>query len=213
MGYTGLIGTEILSLLEADLDCEKIICLGRRPPKESPKIDYIQADLANVENLSEYFNVDSIFCSLGTTIKKAGSRAKFSEVDFHFVYHSALAAKKANAGEFLLVSSLGADPNSIFFYNRVKGEVERDISRLSLPAFSIFRPSLLLGKREEFRTGEKIGEIFGNLLGFGMIGPLEKWKPIMAKEVALAMIRVAKLKKMGIKIYESDEIRKLAIEE
>lgn len=204
-------GSSLLKLLKEDPIYTSILCIGRKPPESHFKIKYINSDLTDVEKLSEHFGVDSIFCALGTTIKKAGSKAKFSEVDYHFVYHSALAAKKGGAGEFLLVSSLGADPSSFVFYNRVKGEVERDISGLGIPCFSVFRPSLLLGERQEFRLGEKLGEIFGMTLSFGMLGPLEKWKPIEAEMVATAMIAVSKEKKTGIKIYESDEIRKLAI--
>jgi len=145
-------------------------------------------------------------------MKKAGSRAKFSEVDYHFVYAAAQASKKGNAKQFLLVSSLGADPDSFFFYNKLKGEVERDIISLGLPSLSIFRPSLLLGERQELRLAEKIGEVFGMSFSFLMVGPLEKWKPIEAEVVASAMVLASKQEHVGIMIYESHEIKKLVVE-
>ena len=145
------------------------------------EIKEVLTDYSNLQNLKDEFICDSLFIALGTTIKKAGSEEKFREVDYTYVLNSVKIAHELNVKNVLLVSSLGADPNSTIFYSRTKGEVERDTSSLGLNSFSIFRPSLLLGERNEFRPGEKIGEVVTGLFSFAFIGGLKKYKPISAE--------------------------------
>jgi uncharacterized protein YbjT (DUF2867 family) len=167
-------------------------------------------DFSKLENYSSSFASDIVFCTLGTTINKAGSQEKFKEVDYEFVIKSARAAQESKAKKFILVTALGSDANSLVFYNRVKGEVERDVCLLSIPVIGIFRPSLLLGERSETRIGEKIGEIAASIFSFAFQGSIKKYKPIQAKAVAHAMIQFAKSNKQGIHIFESDEIEEQA---
>lgn len=210
LGYSGLVGSCLMQEILQDPSFEHLTCLGRKELENHKKLKYVSTDFSNLESLEDEFQVNVVFCSLGTTIAKAKSKEKFFEVDFEYVLRSAKLAKKKNVEKFLVVTSIGADPNSLFFYNRVKGELERELQKLDFPFLGIFRPSLLLGHRNEFRLGEKMGEFFGNLLSPLLIGGLEKYKPIEAVNVAKGMVKVSKLKKIGTEIYESDIIYKLS---
>jgi uncharacterized protein YbjT (DUF2867 family) len=106
----------------------------------------------------------------------------------------------------LLVSSMGANARSSIFYNRVKGELEDAVSKLPLRGVQIFRPSLLLGAREEFRRGERVSEYAMKTFSFLLLGPLEKYRPVRASAVAHAMLLIAKEHPAGINIFQSDRI-------
>jgi uncharacterized protein YbjT (DUF2867 family) len=210
LGSTGLIGSHLVKLLSVSREYSEITTFVRRKSDIlPPKIKEIQTDYTNLEDFKEEFNCTSLFIALGTTIKKAGSEEKFREVDYTFVLNSAKLAKQANTQNVLLVSSLGADYNSSIFYSKVKGETERDTSSLGLNCLNIFRPSLLLGDRNEFRPGEKIGEVVSGLFSFAFIGSFKKYKPISAETVAKAMIKTSLSDKTGVYIFESDEISSL----
>jgi len=101
---------------------------------------------------------------------------------------------------------MGANPNSSIFYNRVKGELEMALLSLPLRALHIFRPSLLLGERNEFRLGERIGQAAMGSRSFAFAGPLRRYRPIEGKRVAEAMVEVAKKELRGIHVYESEEV-------
>jgi uncharacterized protein YbjT (DUF2867 family) len=144
--------------------------------------------------------VDIVICALGTTIGKAGSQERFRAVDFGYPLACARLALAQGARHFLLVSSLGANPGSRAFYPRVKGELEAAVSALPFRSVSIFRPSLLLGPRREFRMGEKIAQRLAFLFP-------PKWRAIEASDVAAAMLRVAKEDLPGRRIVDSAEMR------
>jgi uncharacterized protein YbjT (DUF2867 family) len=166
----------------------------------------------NFDRLSDsasLLKADDVFCCLGTTIKKAGSQEAFRRVDFTFAYEAAQLAANNGAAQFLLVSALGANANSSVFYNRVKGETEDAIAALPFVSVSIFRPSLLLGERAEFRLGERIAEPVMKALSFLLIGSLRKYRAIEARTVAAAMIEVAKAQPKGVNVYESDRIQEV----
>jgi uncharacterized protein YbjT (DUF2867 family) len=152
---------------------------------------------------------DVVFCALGTTIGKAGSEEAFRKVDLEAVLALARAASGAGARQFLVVSSLGADPKSKAFYSRVKGEMERRLRGIAFEGTQVFRPSLLLGARVEFRLGERLAASVAAPVGFLLAGPLAKYRPIEAETVAAAMLRVARGAPAGFNVYESDEIRRL----
>jgi uncharacterized protein YbjT (DUF2867 family) len=110
----------------------------------------------------------------------------------------------------LIVTSLGADPHSRIFYNRVKGEVEEALRKISFTTINIFRPSLLLGERTEHRTGEKAGAFIMSGLKYALAGPLRKYRAIQARDVAKAMVQVAQKNLKGVNIFDSKEIQKIA---
>src|SRR5690606_18048475 len=112
-----------------------------------------------LENYQSYFDVDDVFCCLGTTIKKAGSQEAFKIVDYDYPVKLALMAQTADVQNFLVISALGANAQSKVFYSRTKGQLENQLKEINLKALHIFQPSLLLGNRQEFRLGEKIASI------------------------------------------------------
>ena len=207
IGATGLVGTELLKLLLEDQDYEKIVTVGRRKTNiHHSKLIEHEMDLSRLDSFQPEFTPDDVFCTLGTTIKTAGSREAFRQVDHDFAAAAAGLALKTGAGQFLVVSALGASADSGIFYNRVKGEMERDVLREKIPCIHIFRPSLLLGKRKEFRPGEKIAQILMPLFNIFLRGPVKKYRPVKAEAVARSMLSCAKKNETGFHIHESDEL-------
>lgn len=208
VGGSGLVGTYLIEALLNDNRYHKVISLGRSElPIQNNKLEQKVVDFDNLE-LSG-FEVDDVFCCLGTTIKKAGSKENFRKVDFTYPVNVAEWSLSNGASQFILNSSMGADDSSAIFYNQVKGEVEKVISSLGFEACYIIRPSLLLGPRKEFRFGETVGKFFMNGLGFMFVGGLKKYKPIHAKTVAESMVAVATEEKKGVFVYESDALEGL----
>jgi uncharacterized protein YbjT (DUF2867 family) len=205
-GYTGLVGRHLLDLLLASDQYNKVIAVGRRALSiDNPKLEF---QIVNFDKLSLSGQVDDVFCCLGTTMKKAGSKEKFRIVDFQFPLNLALEAKNKGAKSFILVTANGANKNSIFFYNRVKGEAEEAIEQLKFDKLEIVRPSLLLGDRKESRFLEDVGQAVARAVGVLFVGPLQNVKGISAKTVARAMIYLANDGIMGHRIHRSGELHK-----
>ena len=210
LGASGLVGGHCLQRLLNDTAYGKVIALVRKPlPLHDPQLEQQVVDFSDLQNYAHLLKAHDVFCCLGTTIKKAGSQAAFRQVDFTYPVEIAKIAAANGAEQFLIVTALGANPASRIFYNRVKGEVEAAIAPLAFRAVHIFRPSLLLGKRQEIRLGEKIGERVAKIFSFLFAGPLRKYRPIAARTVAAAMIAVAKRNLAGVNTYESDQIQAL----
>lgn len=158
VGGSGLIGGFCLQALLNDPTYSEIIAFVRKPILKThrklitiiTKFENLHVELSNV-------HVDDVYCCIGTTIKKAGSREAFKKIDFGLVFSVAELMKKQGAEQFLVVSAMGANKNSKVFYNRTKGEMEGELQKVGYSCLRIIRPSLLLGKREDFRLGEKIG--------------------------------------------------------
>ena len=149
---------------------------------------------------------DDVFCALGTTIAKAGSQAAFRKVDYEIPLQIAELALHNGATQFILVSSLGADATSSFFYSKVKGELETALQKMKFDSLLIFRPSILLGDRNEQRLGEEVGKFFAEKLTFLFAGPLKKYKGTPANLLAKTMVNVAQEKGKGVRIIENVEI-------
>ncbi len=211
LGASGLIGGHCLELLLADSEYAHVTILVRKPLSQAhPKLTQQVVDFDRLTEVADAFRVQDVFCCLGTTIKTAGSQEAFRKVDFTYPVESARLAVQQGATQFLLVSSLGANAKSSVFYSRTKGEVERAVAASDLSSVQIFRPSLLLGQRAEVRSGEVMAEKLSSALSFLLVGPLRKYRPIEARNVAAAMIAVAKAQRAGIHIYESDQIAEIA---
>ena len=209
-GATGLVGSYCLRMLLQSDRYAKVTALVRRPLEVlHPKLEQKVVDFDQLATTPGII-ADDIFCCLGTTMKKAGSKDAFYKVDYTYVVELARITSMQFASQFLVVSAMGADPDSLIFYNRVKGEMEEAIKKLSFTAVHIFRPSLLLGERPETRIGEKIGEVVMTALKPVMVGPLKKYRAVPARDVAKAMLVMAIDDGGGIQIHESDEISLLA---
>ncbi len=207
-GATGLIGQSLLKILLSGKHYSKVIALTRRPLHiEHKKLLVLNIDFNRIANFKVEDKVEDVFCCLGTTIKTAGSQEAFTKVDYTYVVQLAQWAKHNKCQQFSVISSVGASVQTTNFYLKTKGNMENAISELALPGIHIFRPSLLLGHRKEFRLGEKISEklmlLFNPLLG----GKLKKYRAIKADSVALAMYNKSQLNRNGTFIYEGDEIK------
>ena len=213
MGASGLVGRELVKILSQQKKYKRIHLLVRKSV-EIPDTACEQhiIDFNQLTHYSELFQVTDVYCCLGTTIKKAKTKEAFRKVDFEYPIEAAKLAVAAGVEKFLIITSMGANPESTFFYNRVKGEVEESLTKFGLKSLHIFRPSLLLGERGEFRIGERIAAKASGVLGTFMKGPLRPYKAIQARTVAAAMLTVASFGKNGVHTYPSQEIEQLAKE-
>lgn len=210
-GASGLVGRELLTQLLAAAEYDRVIALGRRPlALTHPKLVQVTADFSALEKVTADLRCDDAFCCLGTTIKTAGSREAFRAVDHAAVLALAWAAQRNGARRFFLVSSLGADAGSRVFYTRVKGETEEALQVLGFETLAIFRPSLLLGRRERPRLGERFMSAVLWLAEPLLIGRLRQYRPIEAGVVARAMMRCSFGRSgQGLLVFPSDEIQDL----
>jgi len=209
-GATGLVGRHVLTrLLESDAYESVTLFLRHEIPLSHPKVQQRVVDFDRLSRISSFPMVDDVFCCLGTTMRKAGSEAAFRRVDLSYVGELARLASVSRARQFLLISAMGADPASRIFYNRVKGEAEEAVRRLGFEGTEIFRPSLLSGRREEKRPGERLGLAVARLLSFAMVGPIRKYRAIRADVVADVMVRVALKEPRGVNVFESPRIQLL----
>ena len=214
LGATGLVGGHCLQALLDRAEFGKVLALGRRPVEsQHPKLRQKLVQLGTLTGGDDFSGITDVFCCLGTTIKQAGSQEAFRRVDHDYVVDAASAAYAQGAKQFLLVSSIGADTASRIFYSRVKGEVERDVSVIGFNAVHIFRPSFLVGDREEPRFREKAATTVSKALSFLFAEPFRKYKPIEARTVARVMVKIALKDQAGINIHESDEIQGESSEE
>ncbi|MGA3187957.1 MAG: oxidoreductase [Bryobacteraceae bacterium] len=207
-GASGLVGQECLNHLLKRY--ESVTSLVRNPSgRLHPRLIERRIDFNRLDTI-EIPPGAHIYSALGTTIKKAGSEAAFRRVDFD--YPKMLASRAAAAGgvKFMLVSSVGSDKGSRNFYLRVKGELEEVIAGMPLEAALFFRPSVLIGEREESRPAEAIGAGIARAISFALLGPLRKYRPIPAGTVAEAMVSAAFHEVTGVHIYHYDEMLRLA---
>ena len=154
VGATGLVGGAVLRQAQSDARVARIVAPTRRELPPHPKLENPLVDFEHLPADAPWWAVDSVICTLGTTIRKAGSQEAFRRVDYDYPLAVARLARQHGAQAFALNSATGADPGSRFFYNRVKGEVEAALRGLGFPSLTIVRPALIGGDREEFRPTE-----------------------------------------------------------
>ncbi len=211
-GTSGLVGMQLLNQLVQNPIYDYVLSMGRRKLSlKHDKLVQISGDMSAINSwdLAEKLSENDIggdnrpliealteggadvhaFCALGTTIKEAGSKDNFIAVDHDMVIQFGIFVKTHGADKFLVVSALGADPESNVFYNQIKGKMEKDLRNINFGYLGIFRPSLLLGNRKEFRLGEEIAKIFMKpLVWFSL---WKKGRPIYDYKVAKAMVKKA----------------------
>jgi uncharacterized protein YbjT (DUF2867 family) len=210
LGATGLVGGLCLELLLADGGWTRVTALVRRPTgRTHPRLAEVVADFDRMEEQADALAVTDVFCCLGSTIAKAGSQAAFYRVDHDYPVAAAKLARERGARRFLLVTALGGNPRSRVFYNRVKGEVERDVAAVGFEGLAILRPSLILGDRAERRPAERLAQALAPLAAPLLLGPLRKYRAIRAQSVAAAMVRLAKEGFRGVRVLESDEVERV----
>lgn len=210
-GATGAVGSRLLEILLARDDGPRVIAVGRRPPPcEHARLEWLQAELTDFPAALSGSSFELAFCCLGTTMKRAGSKAAFRAVDLDGVTAFASAARAGGASFFGLVSAAGADARSRNFYLRTKGEAEAAVEALGLPSLAIMQPGLLRGEREEFRAGERLGQAAAPLLDRLLLGPLARYRSVAIDAVAAALEVAARRRAPGVQRYDSPAIEALA---
>lgn len=204
VGATGLVGTQVLQLLLDDPRCQTAVAPTRRPLGQAaahllnPVVDF-----ARLPEPAQWWAVDSVICALGTTLKQAGSRDAFSEVDHQYPLQVARMARAHGATTFVLNSAKGADPQSRFFYNRVKGALERDLRGLGYSSLTLVRPGLIGGDRKEHRAGERAASVV--LEALAPVLP-RSWRINPAQKIATTMVEAALQPAPGVQVIEADRL-------
>jgi len=221
-GATGLVGREAVKACLQDEGVTAVRALVSHPltldavlgplaaeapgltPAQRARFQSVQVDFQRLDREPGAFQVDTVFCALGTTIAQAGSQAAFRQVDFDAPLQIARLAHAQGAKRFLLVSALGASSSSRVFYNRVKGELEDAVAAIGFEQFVIAQPSLLAGDRAESRLGEHLGLMLSNALGFLMP---EAFRPVHVAGVINVRLREAREGGAGRRVLTNAQMR------
>lgn len=204
VGATGLVGHEVLAQALANPRIETVIAPARRPPAVAHR--KLTAPIVRFDDLpkdADWWQADAAICTLGTTIRKAGSREAFREVDHDYPLAVARLARAHGTPRFAVISAMGANRSSPFFYSRVKGELETDLAALAFPSLTLVRPGLIGGDRIEKRSGEHV-----TLLVLKQLGPVlpKAWRINPAARIAEVLLDAALGASTGTRIVGSAEM-------
>jgi len=203
-GASGLIGKELVQKLINSDHYRRIYVLSRKKSGlVNNKIVELVIDFEKMDQLKFDEPVDDVFCTLGTTMKQAGSRENFKKVDYEYVVALANLGKLSGASKFLVVSAMGANSKSGVFYNKVKGMTEERLISIGVNQLVIFRPSLLLGDRPEKRFAERLSGFF--MIAFNFLIP-DNYKAIQAEKVSDCMLKMALKSTEKVLIVKSGEM-------
>lgn len=212
VGATGLVGSALVKILCDSEEYAAVNVISRKSLEfDHPKLVVKICEFDKIAESDIEF-AHEVFCCLGTTIKKSGSRSAFEKVDFEYPMTIASLAKNRGMAHFIVISAMGANEKALAYYSRVKGKLEAGLTAMDFPQLSIIRPSLIKGNRAEFRLGESIGSKVLDIVNPLLIGPMKKMRSIPAEQIALAMKVIALHgKKEKVAIYLSDEIATLQL--
>lgn len=209
LGATGLTGGALLQLLLVDPEFEKIRLFSRKATGIShPKVTEYITDLFALEKEEKAFQGNVVFCCVGTTKAKTPDKEMYRKIDFGIPVSAARLCKHNGIETFMVISAMGANPNSRIFYNKTKGEMEREVLQAHIPNTYILQPSLIGGKRQETRLGEQIAKVFMKVFGFLVPG---QYKMIAPETIAKAMQVLSKEGYRENRVT-SDRIMKIAYE-
>ncbi|MCA5005409.1 NAD-dependent epimerase/dehydratase family protein [Sphingobacterium bovistauri] len=211
LGSSGLIGNQTINLLLNNNKYESVYTISRTElPIRHSKLIQIIADYDSIEKHIDHLKIDHFYSCVGTTASKTPDKSKYYQIDLEYPKKVAQILKGNGCESISIVSSIGANNTSSNFYLKLKGDVEDAIKNTNLSSIHIFRPSLLLGERKEFRLMERISQIIYPIINLFLIGKLKDYKSIHAKQVASAMINVSLSQTKGIDIYQTQKIKELA---
>ncbi|MCL4149291.1 UNVERIFIED_CONTAM: hypothetical protein GTU68_056879 [Idotea baltica] len=211
-GGTGLVGSHLVELLADNKEYSEVKVLVRKGSKiHGAKLTVLEIDYDRLSEYESQLQADVVFCCLGTTMKKAGSKAAFEKVDFTYPLELAKAAQIHGAKQFHLITAMGANLESRIYYNQIKGKTEAAIEELNFENLNIYRPSLLLGDRKEQRFGERVGTFLSWILRPFFIEGLKKYRAIHAGVVATAMLHISMKNLQGTQIFLSDAIQEQGV--
>jgi uncharacterized protein YbjT (DUF2867 family) len=210
-GASGFVGNLALDALLDASDIARVFAVTRRPlGREHPRLANRIIQFQQVESQLKGLICHVALCCLGTTIRQAGSEQAFRQVDVDAVLAFARAAKAAQAQRFVVVSSVGADPESKNFYLRTKGEMEQALMGVGFPSLDILQPSALLGLRREIRPLEIAASAIMPLVNPFLTGKREPFRGIPARTVAAAMVGVTRSGRRGVQRYTYSAIQALS---
>ncbi|MBY4871134.1 NAD-dependent epimerase/dehydratase family protein [Burkholderia sp. Bp9017] len=203
VGATGLVGRHVLEVALADERVDQVVVAARRPLSPHPKMQALEVDFEDLPEAADWWQADAVICTLGTTMRTAGSQAAFRRVDHDYPLAVARLAHRHGTPTYVLNSALGADPASRIFYNRVKGEVERALADVGFASLTCVRPGLIGGSRDEFRLGERLF-----VLALSIAGPVlpMKWRVNPASRIARALLDAALDARPGVHVIASDRL-------
>lgn len=203
VGATGLVGRHILALALADPRVEAVVAPTRRALTAHPKLCNPQVDFDRLPQDADWWQADAVICALGTTMRAAGSEEAFRRVDLDYPLAVARLARAHGTATYVLNSAIGADASSRFFYNRVKGELEKALTGQGFESLTFVRPGVIGGHRDEFRLGERM-----MTMGLTLAGPLlpKHWRLNPAPQIASALLEAAVRPKPGVHVVTSDRM-------
>ena len=209
LGYSGATGLALLTELVKSDKVNQIICLGRKAPAfDHHKLIWVASDLSKMtEHLDVYASVSRVYCCLGTTLAKAGSKEAFRQVDYNMVVDGAIVATQAGVASFSVISAVGANAQSMFYYNRVKGEMELALQSAGLKRLSIYQPGLIKAQRTEHRTAESMAIKLYPLIEWFL--PV-KYRSIEAVTIARAMLLNSIKSDEGTEVLQNGEMEVLS---
>ncbi|TXD84090.1 nucleoside-diphosphate sugar epimerase [Subsaximicrobium wynnwilliamsii] len=211
LGATGLTGGILLQKLIDDERYEQIKLFSRSKMEGLPsKVTQYIGDLLELEQFRSDFIADEVFCCIGTTTNKTPDKTLYKQIDYGIPVNAAKLAKDNGISTFLVISAMGADQNSSVFYNKTKGEMERDVLQQQIKKTYILRPALIDGNRDEKRAMESIGLALFKLIDPLLLGPLKKYKMIAAETIAQTMLYLANHPNHSEAIISSTEIKVLS---
>jgi uncharacterized protein YbjT (DUF2867 family) len=205
IGATGVVGREVVKLLSQDDQFSEIVTFTRREFEfNSPKIINYVIDFDQIANYADLIDGEFFFSCLGTTKSQAGSVENQRTVDLSYQLEFAQIAAKNGIHHYLLVSSPGANQESSNPYLKMKGQLDEQVNNLDFESVSLFRPSLIDGKRSDSRPAERLGIILSH--SFKYIPGLKKYQKITGEEIAKKMVYEALKISSGKKVYELDQL-------
>jgi uncharacterized protein YbjT (DUF2867 family) len=188
----------------------KVIVVVRNDQEMShPKLKTLLGDYNSVRALGTAVSGDEIFICLGTTRKASPNKADYYRVDHDYPLLAAQLAKANGASSVFLVTAVGANPSSRFFYVKTKGETERDIARLGFKHAHFFRPSMITGQREKRGAMETAMIRLWSVINLFLLGKVDRYRSMTGPEIARAMKNAAKNQSEQVRIYQWREMRDL----
>lgn len=204
LGATGLVGGQTLQLLLRDRRCTALVAPTRRAlAHEAPKLDNPVLDFEQIPDVAPWWAVDAVICTLGSTMAQAGNQVAFKRIDHDYPLVFARHARCQGAGAFVLNSAAGANVQSRFFYNRVKGALEEELRGLEFDSLTLVRPGLIGGQRARKRMGEHLA-----LQVLGALGPAlpRGWRINPAGKIAAALVEAALEPQSGERVVSAREL-------
>jgi uncharacterized protein YbjT (DUF2867 family) len=203
VGATGLVGQAVLRQALADSRVGKVVAVTRNPLPPQPRLENPLVDFDALPGEASWWKVDAGICTLGTTMRQAGSHVAFRKVDVDYPLAVARLLRKNGAQSFAFNSSIGANPKARAFYMRVKGEVEQRLIACDFPSLTLVRPSGILGPRKAHRAWEA-----RTIRIFHSLRPLlpRHYRVVPADKIARALLEAAIAAPAGVQIVESERL-------